>query len=99
MLRVELDTERLAGAIGVDQAHGDEVVRAVERAPVGHSEGVMVHFVMNGAPDVDEADASGEKAVGVLGEVVVYAPHACTVCLIDMHELLTGKGVLVQRGT
>ena len=101
MLRVVLHGVRsaLAFGIGEDELDRDEVVRGVECAPVGHREWFVVDGVLNGTPNVDEADASGEKAVGILGEVVVYAPHACAVCLIDVHELLNGKVVLVQRGT
>lgn len=88
---VELDAECLADALRSDKTHGHEIGLAIEEAPVGNGERVMVHFVMDGAPDVDNADATSEKAVSVLGDVVVYTPHACVICLIDMHEFLSNK--------
>lgn len=60
-----LDAKRRPLVVVVDVTRRDEVFFGVEGMIVGDGEGIMSDGVLNGAPDVDEADAGLEQAVGV----------------------------------
>lgn len=88
--RVVAHAVRAALALGVDEAHGDEVGVRVERAPVGHRERVVRDGVRDRPPDVDQAHAALQEAVRVGGEVVAHARDGGGVRLVDVHEFLWG---------
>ena len=90
-----------ANSVWVDEADGDEVVLGVERAPVGDSEWLVRDGVPNGAPYVNDTDASLEKAVGVLAEVTMHASDAGVEGLVDVHAflmMLVSIGTIKHRG-
>ena len=83
VIRVVPDRVRAPRAVRVDEVHRDEVL-LVQVAPVRHSERLVGDGVVNGPPDVDDADAGLEEAVGLVGEVVFDAFDGRLVRLIDV---------------
>ena len=63
-------------------------VGVVERAPVGDGERLVRDGVRDGPPDVDDADAGLEEAVGLVGKVVLDALDGGFVGLVDVDALL-----------
>ena len=60
----------------------------IERAPVGDGERLVCDGVRDGPPDVDDADAGLEEAVGLVGEVVLDALDGGFVRLVDVDAFL-----------
>lgn len=75
-------------AVGVDEAHGDEVVLGVEITPVRHCERLVRDGVPNGAPDVDNAHTSLQETVCVGTKMAVDASNARVEGLINVNAFL-----------
>ena len=79
---------RRLNATRANHEEGGSEVLLVEVAPVGHRERLVRDGVVDRPPDVDDAHARLEQAVGVLGKVVLDAGDAGIVGLVDVHALL-----------
>ena len=82
MLRVRFHSQRLALAVRVDQADGDEV-RFGHGVRVRDGEWVL-EDLLDGPPDVDDLVTGGEEGVGVGGEVVRDAVAGGVVGLVNV---------------
>lgn len=68
--------------------NGYQIVLRVEMTPVRDCERLVGDGVVNGAPHVDDADASLQEAFRFLTEVVVDPCDRRIESLINMHALL-----------
>ena len=87
VLRVVAHAVRATGAVRVYEVHGHEVT-LVEVPPVGDRQWLVRDRMVDGPPDVDDADAGLEEAVGLVGEVVLDALDGGLVGLVDVDTLL-----------
>ena len=78
---------RTSDSVGVDEADRDEVVFGIERAPVRHSERLVRHGVADGAPDVDNADASLQETFSIVAEVAVDTLDTGFIGLVNVNTL------------
>jgi hypothetical protein len=85
MPRIVLDGIRLASAVRVNQLHNHQVL-VVDTASLRDGQRVALHG-LDGAPDVDDLDASLEQLVGFVRKMVRHARQRSRIRLVDMHAL------------
>lgn len=67
MVRVELDTQRLAVVVGVLQRGGDKVVLCINAAVVAQRQRPIERGVVYGPPEVDDLETTLQKLGDVFG--------------------------------
>jgi hypothetical protein len=86
--RVVTHAQRSALPIRVDVPCRDEVLFRFESAPVCDCEGMVRNGVPDGTPNVDDAHAALEQAIGIFWGVLAYPSQTRGIRLIDVHSLL-----------
>jgi hypothetical protein len=80
-----LDGIRLASAVRVNQLHNHQVL-VVNTASLRDGQRVALHG-LDGAPDIDDLDASLEQLVRFVRKMVRHARERGGIRLVDMHTL------------
>ena len=87
VIRVVPDRVRAPRAVRVDEVHRDEVL-LVQVAPIRHSERLVGDGVVDGPPDVDDADTALEEPLGVVSEMTIDALHTGVERLVYVNAFL-----------
>lgn len=88
MVRVVLHTEDTTDLVRIYQLGGNEIVFLVKVVPVGDSEGIMINWVRDRSPYVDDADTTLQKARCLFTKMCVNSRHTGVVGLINMNSIL-----------
>lgn len=86
MVRVELDTHRLAVVVGILQRGGNKIVLCVDTAIVAQRQRPVERGVVYGPPEVDDLETTLQELGDVLGwEMAANASGGGLGCLVDVN--------------
>ena len=86
--RIAILQRRTSNSVRVDETDGNEIMLGVKVAPVGDGEGLVGDRMVNGAPDVDDTNASLQETFSILAKVAMHAGNGSIVRLVNVDALL-----------
>ena len=92
VLRVVAHAIRATGAVRVYEVHGHEVT-LVEVPPVGDRQWLVRDRMVDGPPDVDDADTALEEPFGVVSEMTIDALHTGVESLVYVNAFLLKSSI------
>ena len=86
--RIAILQRRTSNSVRVDETDGNEIMLGVKVAPVGDGEGLVGDRMVNGAPDVDDTNASLQETFSICTKVAVHTSDGGIVGLVNVNAFL-----------